>query len=802
VKLFLHLLLAVLLVFLLPQKGDGQIILTGFLAGSITTCQGAESQNEEIQYFPVSAESLTGNITVSVSDGFLISFSENSGFTDNLTLLKQPGGSTGGVSTIYVRAAAPSVPGPIGGTVTVSSPGAVTKYLAVSANVFATPVADTEKNITVLNGITIPRLNFEGIGSNTYLWTGSNPNIGLAASGVDSLPTFRAIIPGNSTITDTITVTPVWAGMAYVLDQQASLLRIINTVTNGLDTSITLAGKGPMFEVLSADATRLYVVNGSSDNISVVNTLQNKLHTEFTLNLKGTPGAITTSQNDSLLYVLGLLGDVTILNVNDGKLLATNPTDDAFPTGFAVNPDGKEVYTTAKQNYFQGVFAIADIPSGAESGKITIPTEYGPLILTPDTMQVIFIDSARVYDVNRTAGRIELTLSPPYGVVNIASSPDDKTLYVLSSFVLLAYNMVDFTLKWQVTLSGDCTGLAVSPDGTRVYVTASGPPVVFVINTLTQSLIATTPLYNSPLNSINTVTPGGCYGKPITFLITINPAPLPTTTETGNLTALTTIYGTPSPSESFTVAGETLRAGILVAAPAGFEISLDNTTFTSTLTVGAAGNAGNTTVYFRIAAATPVASYSGHVVITSPGAADITVAIPTSTVTPADLTITANNQTKAYGAPLPPLTIKFTGFKNNDGIAQLVNPPVVNTTATQSSPAGDYPITVSAAFSENYTITFVPGVLTIVPNVLIPNTFTPNGDGINDTWQIQKIDNYPDCTVQVFTRYGHLVYSSTGYSIPWDGIYKGGELPTGIYYYVINLNANVPLLSGFVAIIR
>jgi gliding motility-associated-like protein len=88
------------------------------------------------------------------------------------------------------------------------------------------------------------------------------------------------------------------------------------------------------------------------------------------------------------------------------------------------------------------------------------------------------------------------------------------------------------------------------------------------------------------------------------------------------------------------------------------------------------------------------------------------------------------------------------------------------------------------------------------PPVIIPNTFTPNGDGINDVWNIEKIENYPNCTVNIFNRYGEKVYASVGYSVPWDGTYKGSPLPTGTYYYVIDLKKNNPLLSGYVAIIK
>jgi len=81
--------------------------------------------------------------------------------------------------------------------------------------------------------------------------------------------------------------------------------------------------------------------------------------------------------------------------------------------------------------------------------------------------------------------------------------------------------------------------------------------------------------------------------------------------------------------------------------------------------------------------------------------------------------------------------------------------------------------------SSNYTFTYVPGVLTVsLPQMItVPNAFTPNGDGVNDTWDIKFIDSYPNCTVNVYNRWGENVYSSIGYGIPWEGTYKGAVLP-------------------------
>lgn len=84
----------------------------------------------------------------------------------------------------------------------------------------------------------------------------------------------------------------------------------------------------------------------------------------------------------------------------------------------------------------------------------------------------------------------------------------------------------------------------------------------------------------------------------------------------------------------------------------------------------------------------------------------------------------------------------------------------------------------------------------------IPNTFTPNGDGINDKWEIKYLDSYRDCTVDVFNRFGQHVYHSVGYNSAWNGTFNGNPLPFGTYYYVINPKMGRKIISGYVTIIR
>ncbi len=85
----------------------------------------------------------------------------------------------------------------------------------------------------------------------------------------------------------------------------------------------------------------------------------------------------------------------------------------------------------------------------------------------------------------------------------------------------------------------------------------------------------------------------------------------------------------------------------------------------------------------------------------------------------------------------------------------------------------------------------------------VPTTFTPNGDGFNDTWIIDNISVHNNANVIVFNPEGLKVFESLGYETPWDGTYNGQELPAGTYYYIIHLNDSLSRkVKGFVMIIK
>lgn len=95
--------------------------------------------------------------------------------------------------------------------------------------------------------------------------------------------------------------------------------------------------------------------------------------------------------------------------------------------------------------------------------------------------------------------------------------------------------------------------------------------------------------------------------------------------------------------------------------------------------------------------------------------------------------------------------------------------------------------------------------ITVVQLISAPNTFTPNSDGINDFWEIDRIAEFPRADVIIYDRWGQVVFKSIGYSTPWDGTRNGTTLPTATYYYYINLNKtegnNYPYTSS-ITIVR
>ncbi len=116
----------------------------------------------------------------------------------------------------------------------------------------------------------------------------------------------------------------------------------------------------------------------------------------------------------------------------------------------------------------------------------------------------------------------------------------------------------------------------------------------------------------------------------------------------------------------------------------------------------------------------------------------------------------------------------------------LDNPNIANPIAT---PLGATTYTLTATSSEGCRF-FADVTVNVLDSIFIPNTFTPNSDGVNDTWEIRLIEFFPKAEITVFDRWGQIVFKTIGYpnSARWDGTRNGKQLPASTYYYTISLS--------------
>lgn len=90
----------------------------------------------------------------------------------------------------------------------------------------------------------------------------------------------------------------------------------------------------------------------------------------------------------------------------------------------------------------------------------------------------------------------------------------------------------------------------------------------------------------------------------------------------------------------------------------------------------------------------------------------------------------------------------------------------------------------------------------VLRNPEIPNTFSPNGDGLNDEWKIRYLDSYPLATIKIYNRYGDLVFTATSGIKSWNGKHQGKDVPVGTYYYVIDPRNGRKIITGSVTLLR
>jgi hypothetical protein len=353
-------------------------------------------------------------------------------------------------------------------------------------------------------------------------------------------------------------------------------------------------------------------------------------------------------------------GSILKFNAN-GYLLDEIQTGFAQITGVAVSEDQSTLYYSGFE--FSGAYAV------------------GRLDLATDTLLSNFV-----------------TGLPP-GATAVSVLPDGGILVAGAPGILRLDSSGTIIQSYNAPGEGFWKSVVLDPSGTSFWAAGQYTAMVYKFDLATGNI----------LQSFTPPSPYPVLGSAF-WLAVFGEAKA--TPSFHNLSAPTISYGT----ASTTIAGQ-LTASSPIPTEETVQVTLNGVTQNGTLDSG-----GNFSTSFSTSslgvAGTPYAisfSYAGDSNFNSATASS------SLTVTPAPLTITADNQPKVYGNPLPFLTVSYNGLVNGDTPSVFSaagnTPPSVTTTATQTSDvvAGGYPITVSGAIDPNYTISFVNGTLTITP---------------------------------------------------------------------------------------
>jgi len=123
---------------------------------------------------------------------------------------------------------------------------------------------------------------------------------------------------------------------------------------------------------------------------------------------------------------------------------------------------------------------------------------------------------------------------------------------------------------------------------------------------------------------------------------------------------------------------------------------------------------------------------------------------------------------------------------------------------------------ISGLSSGNYIVTITDfnscaqiDTFNIEIPLIVPTIITPNGDGYNDTWQITNIESYNDVHIEIYDRWGDMIFTFDGTGLEytdtdnqWDGTFNGKTLPFSSYVFIVTLNDNEQVYNGVVTIKR
>ncbi|MES2277154.1 MAG: T9SS type B sorting domain-containing protein [Bacteroidota bacterium] len=676
-----------------------------------------------------------------------------------------------------------------------------------------------------------------------------NNNIYVADNGASQVKK----IVRNSTITpNTYTITTLSAvfthptavatdaaGNVYVADQNGAMIRRIDpdgtTINTYAGTSTAGYQDGPavsaQFNQISGMATdmtgNLYIAdmgNGMIRKVTQagnVSTLLTGLNKPTNLTLDASANIYFTEYGTHKIRFL----NVTTFKITDYTGTGSPGNTDGQkayasfngPYGLAYDPTGN-IYISDEKNYSvrrsdinDGTVVImaGNNTDGTEDGVYTAARFTKPGTIVFDHLgNLILTDGSRIRNIKATG----YTISGGSGKLPVGLDFDPKTgifsgkpsqLWSPTDYMITAYNEGGSSNAYPINIEVVPLVFNFPPLPPKTVCDIGGPDIdpgaTTVLGTITYSSdnLAVATIVNGKIHLVGvgqaTITAANGIDQPLSQKLTVaKPNITVTITQTNNNTCEDT-------KTDFT-AGYSIDVPNVVATYTyawqvnGVDMPINSATFSSTTlknrdkvtcTISACFGSGSKDL---IASLTPIRSFTS--IIRASVTGGVCPGTPlTYTVLPLNSVQQSGYQWQVNGKNVGSNNPEFTStaLKNGDQITCIVS-------------------SISACLS-NTTATSNALTVEILPDgdcvIKVPNAFTPNGDGYNDTWNfnLPAAVNFKVTSVKVYSRGGTLVYQSAGYDKPWDGTMNGKRLPVSTYYYIID-SEDRKRVTGNVTIIR
>lgn len=478
-----------------------------------------------------------------------------------------------------------------------------------------------------------------------------------------------------------------------------------------------------------------------------------------------TPIVLTSS--DPAVAIITADGNILLTGVGYTTITATQASNANYS---AAAPVSRQLIV-----YQQGIITFAALPvkhlndadfaPGAKSNVTAFPITY-----SSSNPQVATIINGLIHVTG--IGTTTITASQAGDILNLAATPVTQELTVSP---MLAFGVLSPKIACDNDFDPGATSLK------PISYTSSNPAVATIVNGQVHLVAAGTSTITASSN-----------GEVLTRVLTVNTVVQPAISISSDLhnpnCSGTAILFTASPTNAGT-------SPVYAWQVNGSAAGTNSPTFSSSTL--ADGDVVTCTLTNNSTCAGPVSAQSNAISVNviTPITLSVTIAASADGVRAGTaITFTANAQPStaitAYQWQVNGVNVgfnegTFTGntFNNGDVVTCTV------ATANACSP----PVT-----SNLLVVNILPPVV-----ITVVNAFSPNGDGVNDTWNIPNLSFFPDCVVSVFNRYGLKVMQSTGYTKAWDGRYGGKTLPAGVYYYIIDTkDSSRARLSGNVTILR